>query len=81
MHGGGIAIVGAAETSKVGVVPDKSAIGLHVEASLAALDDAGLTLDDVDGFATASGQGDWWALEVPQALGIKPGWVDSTAVG
>lgn len=81
MHKGGVVIAGAAETARIGKVDDASSIGLHVEASLAAIEDAGLSLDDVDGFATASGQGDWIALDVAQALGIKPAWIDSTAVG
>jgi acetyl-CoA acetyltransferase len=80
MHGGQVVIVGAAET-ELGVRPEVSQVGLNVEASLAAVADAGLELSDIDGLATASGQGGWLGLEVAQALGITPGWLDTTAVG
>ncbi len=53
MHGGQIAIVGASETNRIGVVPDRSMIQLHAEAARNALADAGLTPADVDGVATA----------------------------
>lgn len=50
---GKVAIVGAADT-KVGVVPDMSPTGLCVDAITLALDDAGLTKDDVDGLVTCN---------------------------
>ena len=37
-----IAIVGAAETTEMGRIPDLSQIGLHADAALNAMDDAGL---------------------------------------
>ena len=46
-----VAIVGVAE-SDLGVVPDKSKFQLSAEASRAALDDAGLSVKDVDGLFT-----------------------------
>jgi acetyl-CoA acetyltransferase len=77
MHGGHIAIIGAAETSEIGVLPDRSMIQLHGEAGLNALADAGLTPADVDGVATAGPL----ALEVSHHLGISPRWLDGTMVG
>jgi acetyl-CoA acetyltransferase len=46
-----VAIVGAADT-EVGVVPDLSATQLYVKAAKLALEDAGLTKDQVDGLIT-----------------------------
>src|SRR5947207_7240294 len=77
MHGGHIAIIGAAETSDIGALPDRSMIQLHGEAGLNALADAGLTPADVDGVATAGPL----ALEVSHHLGITPRWLDGTMVG
>ena len=48
------AIVGAAETNEVGKLPDYSVLGLHIEAAVNAVTDAGLSLADIDGIATAS---------------------------
>jgi len=48
---GKVAIVGVGETA-VGRVPGKTARELRIEAAKLALDDAGLTKDDVDGFIT-----------------------------
>jgi acetyl-CoA acetyltransferase len=70
-------IVGAAETERIGVVPDVSAIELHAESARLALADAGLTLADVDGVAAAGLS----PIAVAHYLGIQPTYVDSTAVG
>jgi acetyl-CoA acetyltransferase len=77
MHGGNIAIVGASETREVGVLPGISMIQLHAESALLALADAGLTVADVDGVATAGPL----PLEVSHHLGITPRWLDGTMVG
>jgi acetyl-CoA acetyltransferase len=77
MHGGNVAIIGAAETSEIGVLPDRAMIQLHAEAALRALADAGLTAADVDGVATAGPL----PLEVSHHLGITPRWLDGTMVG
>ena len=48
-----VAVVGAAETTKMGKIPDQSVIGLHADAALNALADCGLKPSDIDGVATA----------------------------
>ncbi len=72
-----VAIVGAAETTELGVIPDSSQLGLHADAALNTLADAGLTPADIDGVAT-SGES---PVAVAHYLGITPTWVDSTSVG
>ena len=41
-----VAVVGAAETTELGVIPDMSQIQLHADAALNAIADAGLKLSD-----------------------------------
>ncbi|HEY5861198.1 MAG TPA: thiolase [Actinomycetota bacterium] len=72
-----IAIVGAAETTEMGKIPDLSQLGLHADAALNALADAGLTAKDIDGIATAGES----PVNLAQYLGIVPTWVDGTSVG
>src|SRR3954447_26383938 len=72
-----IAVVGAAETTKMGKIPDVSVIGLHADAALNALADAGLTAKDIDGVATAGLS----PVDLTHYLGIVPTWVDGTGVG
>jgi acetyl-CoA acetyltransferase len=72
-----VAVVGAAETTKLGRIPDMSVIGLHADAALNALADAGLTLRDIDGVATAGLS----PTDVAHYLGVTPTWVDGTSVG
>ena len=72
-----VAVVGAAETTELGVIPHLSQIGLHADAALNALADCGLAPSDIDGVATAGESPTAIAL----ALGITPTWVDGTAVG
>lgn len=72
-----VAVVGAAETTKLGTIPDQSVIGLHADAALNALADAGLKPSDIDGVATAGMS----PTDIAHYLGITPTWVDGTAVG
>ena len=78
MRGNAVTVVGAAETTKLGVIPDLSQIGLHADAALNAMEDCGLRPKDIDGIACA-------AVETPvmlaHYLGITPKWIDGTAVG
>jgi len=72
-----VAVVGAAETTKMGVIPDLSVIGLHADAALNALADCGLKPSDIDGVATAAAS----PTELAYYLGITPTWADGTSVG
>jgi acetyl-CoA acetyltransferase len=72
-----VAIVGAAETTDLGRIPDLSVLQLHADAALNTLADAGLRLSDVDGLATAGES----PTSVAWYLGITPTWVDGTSVG
>jgi acetyl-CoA acetyltransferase len=74
-----VAIVGAA-LSDCGRVDDKTNFQLHYQASSRALADAGLTRDDVDGFASTN-IGVMAPVELAEYLGLRPTWVDSTGVG
>jgi acetyl-CoA acetyltransferase len=77
MKPGSIAVVGAAETTKMGKIPDVSVLGLHADAALNAMADAGLKPSDIDGVATAGAS----PVETAHYLGITPTWVDGTGVG
>lgn len=77
MHGGHIAIAGAAETTGIGSRPDASVLELNAEAAWNALDDAGLKPADVDGVASVRPM----PVELAHHLGITPRWVDGTAIG
>src|SRR4029077_14002791 len=72
-----VAVVGAAETTKMGKIPDVSVIGLHADAALNTLRDAGLKPSDIDGVACAGIS----PVDVAYYLGITPTWVDGTQVG
>lgn len=72
-----VAIVGAAETTELGRIPEMSQIQLHADAALNAIADAGLSISDIDGVATAGEQ----TTAIAHYLGIQPNWVDGTSVG
>lgn len=72
-----VAVVGAAETTEMGKIPNQSVLGLHADAALNAIADAGLTTADIDGVATAGTS----PTDVAFYLGITPKWVDGTSVG
>jgi acetyl-CoA acetyltransferase len=72
-----VAIVGAAESDEIGVVPNKSPLQHHAEAAHNALADAGLSIKDVDGLFTAG----YSTLAVGEYIGVRPKYTDSTAVG
>ena len=77
MKPGSVAVVGAAETTRLGRIPDMSELQLHCDAALNALDDTGLTASDIDGYAGVGS----YVGEMVLSLGIKPTWVDGTMVG
>jgi acetyl-CoA acetyltransferase len=74
------AIVGVAE-SRLGVVPDSTVLTLQAEAAAAALDDAGLTKDQVDGLFCFGRWGRSRQFEIAEYLGIFPTYSDGTVVG
>ena len=76
MKPGSIAIVGAAETTELGKIPDLAQIQLHADAAINAMNDAGLKPSDIDGVATAGES----PTGIAHYLGITPKWVDGTAV-
>ncbi|RAV03927.1 acetyl-CoA acetyltransferase [Mycolicibacter senuensis] len=76
---GPVAVAGVA-LSDVGRVDDKGPYELIAHASRRALADAGLSPGDVDGLAS-TGQGTLPPVDVGEYLGLRPRWVDSTAVG
>ena len=72
--GGDFALIGMAE-SDVGVVPDKSPRELCVQITLDAVQDAGLTLKDVDGLITCNAFAEpimYHAEAVAEYLGWQP---------
>lgn len=75
---GSVAIVGAAEmVSPEGVFPEFSQLGLHAEAGIRAMKEAGLKPSDIDGVACAGAS----PTETAFYLGISPTYVDGTQVG
>jgi len=73
-------VVGAA-TFGMGEAPGFSAIELAARASLAALDDAGLSLKDVDGVFVALPEDQFSGLSLPEYFGLQPKITDNNRVG
>ena len=72
-----VAIVGVDESDEIGRVENKSSLQHHAEAAYNALEDAGLSIKDVDGLLTAG----FSTLTLAEYLGIEPKYTDTTAVG
>jgi acetyl-CoA acetyltransferase len=77
MQPGSVAIVGAAETTEMGLIPGLSQLQLHADAALNTMQEVGLKPSDIDGVATAGET----PTGVAHYLGIEPTWVDGTGVG
>ncbi|MGM7679411.1 thiolase C-terminal domain-containing protein [Microbacterium sp. A94] len=71
------AIVGASETSELGVIPTMSGLQLNVEASVLAIQDSGLDVSEIDGISATGAN----ALRIAEALSIRPRWIDNTSIG
>ena len=71
------AIVGVAESDEIGRIENKSNLQHHAEAAYNALEDAGLSIKDVDGLMTAGTS----TINLGEYLGIQPTFTDTTAVG
>lgn len=77
IEAGSFAIVGAAESTDIGTVPDLSSMGLALDGAANALADAGLKAADIDGLTVANLS----VGNVAQQLGIFPLWIDGTSIG
>jgi acetyl-CoA C-acetyltransferase len=82
---GATQIIGAFESPRR-KAPGIHPYQIHAEVIAGALADAGLTLADVDGFATAASfpsEAGWQlnVVEIAEYVGIKPAWVCSTDIG
>ena len=71
-----VAIVGASETTALGVIPEMSAFQLHADAAVNAIKDCGIDKNQIDGIATTMSP-----ASLAHYLGIVPRWVDNTSVG
>jgi acetyl-CoA acetyltransferase len=78
---GGVAIVGAAESDLGAVAALMSPIDLMAQGIDRALQDAGLTLPDVDGLFCATTQARTSAMSLSEYLGLPNVYTDSTIVG
>ncbi|MFF1834837.1 acetyl-CoA acetyltransferase [Streptomyces sp. NPDC058231] len=74
------AVIAGVALSDVGRVDDKTPYALMAQASRQALAEAGLRPQDVDGLASTS-QGTLPPVDIGEYLGLRPRWIDSTAVG
>ena len=77
---GSAAIAGVA-TYGCGEAPGQTELELLAQAAHRAVADAGLTMKDIDGIATASVLAPMWAMPVIEFLGINPTFIDSTMLG
>jgi acetyl-CoA C-acetyltransferase len=73
-------IVGAYEHPKR-YLPDHSVAQIHGEVALGAVADAGLTLDDVDGYFCANDAPGMGAISLAEYLGLALRWTDHTDTG
>jgi len=74
-----VAIAGVA-LSDTGRLDKATPFGLHAQAARAAIADAGLRKQDIDGFCSA-GLGALQPIDVAEYMGLRPRWLDSTGVG
>jgi acetyl-CoA acetyltransferase len=78
---GSVAVVGVAESDLGQVAQNTSPIDLMAQASIRALDDAGLKLSDVDGLFTAATQVRFATMQLAEYLRIQPKYFDGTIIG
>ena len=78
---GSVAVVGAAESDLGQVAQHTSPMDLIGQATLAALDDCGLKLQDIDGIFCAMSQARMGPMAVAEYLGLKPSFYDGTIIG
>lgn len=76
-----VVIVGSA-LSDHGILPGATALGLHAQAAKRAIEDAGLSKDDIDGVFSIGGMyGMLPHVGIVEHLGLKPTYVDGTNTG
>jgi acetyl-CoA acetyltransferase len=78
---GSVAVVGAAESDLGLVAPHTSPVDLMAQATMRALDDAGLKLSDVDALFVAATQVRMGPMALAEYLRIKPKYFDGTIIG
>jgi acetyl-CoA acetyltransferase len=78
---GACAIVGVAESDLGEVAPGLSPLDLMGQATHRALEDAGLSLRDVDGLFATTSQSRMPTLALAEYLGIRPRYHDGTNIG
>lgn len=77
---GAVAVAGVGQAG-LGQAHGFTEMEILVQAAHRAVTDAGLTMQDIDGIATASVTSTMWAMPVIEHLGIKPTFIDSTMLG
>ncbi len=77
---GAAAIVGVGHAG-LGEAHGYTEMEILVQAAQRAVADAGLTMRDIDGLATASVASTMWAMPVIEHLGIRPTFIDNTMIG
>ncbi len=77
---GAVAIAGVGQAG-LGQAHGFTEMEILVQAAHRAVADAGLTMQDIDGIATASVSATMWAMPVIEHLGIRPTFIDSTMLG
>jgi len=77
----GSAVVAGVATFGCGEAPGFTDMELLARAAHAAVADAGLTMADIDGLATASATATMWPLPVIEYLGLDPIYIDGTMLG
>ena len=76
----GVAVAGVGESDQIGDVPHKSAMQMHAEAAANALDNANVSLTEVDALFTC-GVDFMPTLMVAEYLGLKPKYSSSNSIG
>src|SRR5258708_7428756 len=74
-------VIGMAATYGIGETPGFTSMELLAQASLAAINDASLTIADIDAVFSMLPDDPWCAMSVPEYLGIRPKLIESTRTG
>jgi len=78
---GSVAVVGVAESDLGQCAPNTSPVDLMAQATVRALDDAGLELSDIDGLFSSATQVRFAPMLLAEYLRIKPKYFDGTIIG